>query len=102
MNKITFLKLLDLITNVNKDAETLENLGIDISECSLIVGMCEMFDTIIEEEYGQEGLDWVQWWIYEKASNPDLKSFETNEEGEQVEIVRNVDELYDYLEKKIN
>lgn len=99
MKKVTFLKLLNLISNVGKDTEKLEELGIDISESTLVNGMCELFDAVMEDAYGKEGLEWTQWWVYERSRNPELKAFETNEQGEDVEIIRTTDELYDYLEK---
>lgn len=98
MKKVTFLKLLNLISNVGKDAEKLEELGIDICESTLVNGMCELFDAVIEDAYGPNGLEWVQWWVYEKSRNLELKAYETNENGEDIEIIRTVDELYDYLE----
>lgn len=99
MKKITFLKLLDLISNVGKDTEKLEELGIDVCESTLVNGMCELFDSVMEDTYGQQGLEWVQWWVYEKSRNPDLQAFETDEDGVQTEIIRSVDELYEYLEE---
>lgn len=99
MKKVTFLKLLNLISNVGKDTEKLEELGIDVCESTLVNDMCELFDAVMEDAYGQEGLEWVQWWVYEKSRNPELKAYETNEHGEDVEIIRSVDELYDYLEE---
>lgn len=99
MKKVTFLKLLSLISNVGKDTEKLEELGIDVCESTLVNGMCELFDTVMEDAYGQGGLEWVQWWVYEKSRNPELKAFETDEHGNDVEIIHNVDELYEYLEE---
>lgn len=99
MKKVTFLKLLDLISNVGKDTEKLEELGIDVCESTLVNGMCELFDAVMEDAYGQEGLEWIQWWVYEKSRNPELKAFETDEHGNEVEIIRSADELYEYLEE---
>lgn len=99
MKKVTFLKLLDLISNVGKDAEKLEKLGIDVCESTLVNGMCELFDAVMEDAYGQEGLERIQWWVYEKSHNPELKAYKTNEYDKGVEIIRNVDELYNYLEE---
>lgn len=70
MKKVTFLKLLSLISNVGKDTEKLEELGIDVCESTLVNGMCELFDTVMEDAYGND-----------------------------VEIIHNVDELYEYLEE---
>lgn len=99
MNRTTFLELLSLVEDVNKFIDKLEELGIDICENPLVSSVYKLFDTIISDSYGQEGLEWVQWWVYEKSNNPELKAYETDEQGNEVEIIRNVDELYNYLEK---
>ena len=57
-----------------------------------------IINDVIKDIYGTEGLDWVEWWTYEKSNNPELKAFVTNENGEDIEI-RTIDDLYNYLEQ---
>lgn len=101
MNKVTFLKLLNLVSNIENYLDKLENLGI-ITESPIINEFYSFIDSVIIDSYGLEGLQWVQWWIYEKSKNPELKAYETDENGERIEIIKTVDELYEYLEIKNN
>lgn len=94
MKKTNFLRLLKLMSDMDKDIAVVENLGIDLQECALTKGMYEMFNLVMEEAYGKEGLDWVLWYIYEKQSNPQLQAFDKD----GVEIVKTEDDLHAYLE----
>lgn len=99
MKKETFIKLLESIANIHADVDKLNTLKIDIAESNIVTTFEEVFDTIINDTYGTGGLEWVLWWVYEKSNNPELKAYETNEQGEDIEILHNIDELYEYLEK---
>lgn len=92
MKKTNFLRLLDLMFNVDKDMVVLEKLGVDLQDCSFTKCLHEMFDLVIEETYNKEGLDLVLWFIYEKRAS--LRA--TDKDGN--EIIKTKDELYDYLE----
>lgn len=94
MKKAIFLRLLELTSYMDKDLATLEGLGIDLQECTLTKGLYEIFNLVMEDIYGKEGLDWILWFIYEKQANPSLQMFD--KEGN--EIIKNNDELYTYLE----
>lgn len=100
MNKVTFLKLLNLVSDIENYLEKLEQLGITITENPLTDEVYSSINAVIMDAYGLDGLKWVEWWIYEKSKNPELKAYEIDEDGEQIEIIRTVDELYDYLEIK--
>lgn len=100
MSRVTFLKLLNLVSNIENYLEKLGQLGIIITENPTIDEMYNFIDSVVMDSYGLEGLKWVQWWIYEKSKNPELKAYEINDEGEQIEIIRTTDELYEYLELK--
>lgn len=100
MNKVTFLKLLNLVSNIENYIEKLGQLGIIITENPITDEIYSSIDAVIMDAYGLEGLKWVEWWVYEKSKNPELKAYEINEDGEQIEIIRTVDELYNYLEIK--
>lgn len=99
MKKETFLKLIHTLTSVDDSYESLFKLGIDIIDYPLFNEINSAIYDVIKDIYGAEGLDWVEWWTYEKSSNPELKAFVTNENGEDIEI-RTIDDLYDYLEQK--
>lgn len=94
MKKTNFVKLLDVISGIDGDLTALENLGIDLTESIIVNRVYEIFDLIIEDNYGKEGLEWFLWFVYEKQINPELTAHDENGN----EILRNVEELYEYLE----
>lgn len=98
MKKETFLKLVHTLTSVDESYESLFKLGIDIIDHPLLNEINNTIYDVIKDTYGEGGLDWVEWWTYEKLSNPELKAFVPNENGEDIEI-RTIDDLYNYLEQ---
>lgn len=94
MKKTIFLRLLKLISLIDKNIVVLEGLGIDLQDCTLTKCLYEMFNLVIEDSYGKVGLDWVLWYVYEKQANPALQAFDNDGN----EIIKNDDELHVYLE----
>ncbi len=95
MKKETFLKLIHTITSVDKSQDSLFKLGIDVVDYPLFNEIIDVIYSIIKDVYGTEGLDWIEWWVYEKTNNPDLQAFTANENAE----IRTIDDLYNYLEQ---
>lgn len=98
MKRETFFKLLQSVRDTDTVMCKLDDLGIDVYESTFATTVSEVFDTVIGDVYGSEGLEWAQWWVYEKCVNPELKAYDTAEDGSSVEILKTQDELYEYLE----
>ena len=94
MKKANFLRLLELMSNIDRDIVVLEGLGVDLQDCACVKGVYEIFNLVVENAYGKDGLDWVLWYVYEKQPNPALQAFD--EDGN--EIIKTKDELHAYLE----
>lgn len=99
MNKDIFLKLIHTITDIDKSYDALFKLGINIIDYPLLNKINGLISDIIKEAYGTDGLDWIEWWIYEKSADSSIKAFETDDDGNKIEINKTLDELYDYLER---
>jgi hypothetical protein len=69
-------------------------LGIDITEVT--DPMHEVVSLLYGSHYGQEGLDWIDWWCCEKdfGSNEKINAFD--KDGN--EICKNVYELWEIVE----
>jgi len=96
MTKETFKKILELQSAHYQKECKLYELGIDLTETNEnIIGAVELlWDQILTKA----GSEWLSWYLYQKhgiSGEPreDLKAWD--EKGN--EIVKNVDELYDYL-----
>lgn len=67
MRYITFIELLMRHKKVFEDFSELHNMGFDLYEgkYQITSHVDGMFTIILEEHYTQEGVDWVNWFIYE-------------------------------------
>lgn len=95
ITKETFIKILDLQKEQYLKERGLYKLGIELIDVN------EKYERVItllwQEVLTEEGGSWVSWFLYEKdyiSGNlrEDIKGWD----GE-VEIIRDVNELYDYL-----
>ena len=88
------MKLINALNQFNDDVTKLSDMGIDMIESPVCLNVYDIFNIVLEDHYGSEGLDWVLWFIYEKQLNPELRAYDHN-----VEIIKDLDGLYEYLEK---
>ena len=67
MEYSNFLRCLMTLKKISEDISELHDIGVDLLEgkykISENVGM--LFESFIEDSYGEGGLDWVNWFIFE-------------------------------------
>lgn len=98
MKKEAFNNIIKISNNISNYTDKLYDLKIDITNSPFFYDFNTLEAICIKNEYGDEGFDWYSWFMYEKmySKNPDsLKAYDENGN----EILRNIDELYHYLEK---
>jgi hypothetical protein len=59
----TFSKIILLLKQESGRSQKLMNLGVDILDVN--DGLHQIISLLIEEIYGEEGLDWFSWFCYE-------------------------------------
>jgi imidazole glycerol phosphate synthase subunit HisF len=90
---------------ISKHKEFIDNisdlydLGFDFHEgkykiCKLAE---DIFTTSIEANYGKDGIEWVDWFIYETNYGTDINLTAIDADGNK--ICFDIKSLYDYLEK---
>ena len=107
ITKEKFKELIGKIQEYNKFIDKLyDEFKIDAYDCRYTDYPAVFFDELIKGLFGTEGLDLVSWWLFEEVDhkiyqNEEVrgKYFYSDEEaeGEVVEDVNDVDDLYDYL-----
>lgn len=97
MEKKNFMAIIESMKNFDKCVDDLYNISkIDIIETTLFKEFYNAISIFIEDIYGKDGKEWFDWFYFEKMqSNNDLKAFDKDNK----EICKNIDELYDMLEK---
>lgn len=93
MTRKTFQKILDNIRNHNNKVSELYKYNVDLiefdNELQTVISL--LFKEILNEFQ----IDMLEWYLYEKNGDPEMKAWEDNKE-----ILRNDNELYNYLFKK--
>lgn len=94
MVKGNFIEVVNSLEAINSRCFKLSEMGIDIADSDIVSNAECIAMAIFKENYTDEGIDWIMWWVYEKAGDPDIKAYD--EEGK--EIISTLDELYEYVE----
>ena len=66
MTKEGFIKLLQNAQNYTKELDRWYDFGIDLFELPISELGWNFFDTTIVELFTDDGVDWINWWLYER------------------------------------
>jgi len=92
MDLKTFTTLIEGIKSQIIKTQELYMLGVDLlSFNDNYYG--EVVHPLMLEAFGKEGVDWIDWYIYEKNGREDMKAFD--KEGN--EICHNIESLYNTI-----
>lgn len=95
MEEHEFIKVIESIEKIEKLIDDLYKVRVDITNSSVLeYGVIS--DTLWEYVYGQEGADWINWWLYERDRNKPTESQCWDENGPL--SINTVSELYNFIE----
>lgn len=96
-----FKRIVDIMVQNSAKLGGSYELGIDLIEFS------EGYNSVIDYLWSQllttTGLDWFNWFMYEKnylcdgVGNPEMQAFSQTSSGEKIEILKDLEGLYKYL-----
>ena len=97
-----FKEITDLFIKTSKRQSEAYRLGIDLIEFT--DDYQKLSNNLLSIILTKDGLDWFSWFMYEKdfikgeGGRPDMNAYHLDKEtGKQFEIIRNLEELYNYL-----
>ena len=109
MKLSVFEKLVERIKLMNEKISLSYELGIDLINFVDDYGFISSL--LLTEYYGQEGAEWVEWFIYEKGNNPELTAndadgnpicFDIKSLWKEVESLRNSPDFLGVDDKPAN
>jgi hypothetical protein len=53
---------------------------------------------LINSHFDEEGQDWINWWLYEKDGNPELKAWDENDNEIPTETI---DDLWNLVKDHV-
>ena len=66
MNKEGFIKLIENALDYSKELDKWYNFGIDLFELPISELSWNFFNITIEEVFTDDGVDWINWWLFER------------------------------------
>jgi hypothetical protein len=91
----TFTTLIEGIQNQSNKTHELYKHGVDLLSFNEDYYR-EVVRPLMVEAFGKEGVEWINWYIYEKNGREDLKAWD--KDGN--EICHNIESLYKEVVKK--
>jgi hypothetical protein len=80
MKQDVFIHILDKLRNKSKKLDELYALGIDL--INFTDDSSNVIDTLFKVYYGQEGEDWINWYLCER--DPDGDQFQATNDGKPI------------------
>lgn len=95
MTKENFIKCINAILELEKWCDDLYALGLDITN-SKYFNYGVLADNLWLEAFGVEGLDWINWWLYERdiTRSTTEQCWDKNKNGIEIDTA---EQLYDYI-----
>ena len=91
MKKEEFIKTINILTKIGDTITKLYDIGVDIVSSPLYdYGI--IADILWTYIYGEEGMDIINWWLYENVDKI------ITIDGENIDVTK-VEDLYDFLNK---
>ena len=87
-----FEKLIEQIVEASDKDLSAARLGIDL--INFVDTYHVISSILLTEYYGQEGAEWIEWYVYEKLENPSL----TAKDADGNEICHNLESLWKTVE----
>ena len=68
MEKCNFVVMIDAIERYDAEVERWNDFGIELYELPICELTWELINMYLEEVFNEDGVDWINWYIYERKS----------------------------------
>ena len=68
MEKCNFVAMIDAIERYDSEVERWADFGIELYELPICELTWELINMYLEEMFNKDGIDWINWYIYERKS----------------------------------
>ena len=99
MTKELFTKMILDIQNFGNIVDRMcDVLGTNFFESPLAEVGWDLINTLINSHFDEEGRDWINWWLYEKDGNPEMKAWDENDNEIPTETI---DDLWNLVKDHV-
>ena len=98
ITKEDFIKIIEYIKEINKESDKWSDVGIDFIMTNLGNSICIFQDIVLQAMFIDKGVDWIDWWLYEKPAlfEGDEPNKAYNEDGSEIPT-ETVDDLWNII-----
>jgi len=89
-----FKNIINKVNSFDDCLNKLSELGIELIDSPLCSCFFSIFEELIRLSYGEVGLDYVLWWLYESVEDKTI----LDENDNEIANLETVEDLYNYLE----
>ena len=68
MEKCNFVAMINAIEKYDAEVERWSDFGIELYELPICELTWELINMYLEEMFNEDGVDWINWYIYERKS----------------------------------
>lgn len=68
MEKCNFIAMINTIEKYDAEVERWADFGIELYELPICELTWELINMYLEEMFNEDGVDWINWYIYERKS----------------------------------
>lgn len=68
MEKCNFVAMINAIEKYDAEVERWNDFGIELYELPICELTWELINMYLEEVFNEDGIDWINWYIYERKS----------------------------------
>ena len=100
ITKEQFTKVIEDTLKLNKEYDRWDDFGINLWELPIGDIVANIAESIWNITFDEEGVDWINWWIYERPAlfEGDEVNKAYNEDGTEIPT-ETVDDLWNIVEK---
>ena len=100
ITKEQFTKVIEDTLKLNKEYDRWDDFGINLWELPIGDIVANLAESIWDITFDEEGVDWINWWIYERPAlfEGDEVNKAYNEDGSEIPT-ETVDDLWNIVEK---
>ena len=99
ITKEIFLKFIDAAEKYDSEIERWSDFGINIFEQAIIDYGWELYNLFLETNFTEEGIDWVNWYMFERVSIVTGELLSCYDENGSEFYVYNSEQLWDLVKE---
>jgi hypothetical protein len=100
ITKEQFTKVIEDTLKLNKEYDKWDDFGINLLELPIGDTIDDLAKSIWDITFDEDGVDWINWWIYERPAlfEGDVVNKAYNEDGSEIPT-ETIDDLWNIVEK---